>query len=79
MVQGYAAILTKDFARARAAFDRALQWTLREQNKHAEALVRDGLASLREVSGEGIVSPGEEAGDNVPDEDADEVNKVERA
>ena len=77
MVQGYAAMLTNGFARSREAFDRALQWCLRERNDHAEELVRDGLASLREVYRDSVDTPHEEAGDNVPEQDADDAKKVE--
>ena len=77
MVQGYAAMLTSDFARSRESFDRALQWCLGERNQHAEELVRDGLASLREVSADGLVAPHEEAGNNVPEQDAEDAKKVE--
>ncbi|KAI0216582.1 Tetratricopeptide repeat protein 25 [Lamellibrachia satsuma] len=49
MVQGYAATRMKDFALASKAFNRALDWCLKEKNTHAEALVRDGLAAVGEV------------------------------
>ena len=49
MVQGYAATRMKDFALASKAFNRALDWCLKEKNTHAEALVRDGLAAVGEA------------------------------